>query len=455
MPVLGADMDEGTLLEWLIKPGDEVLKGDVIAVVDTAKSAIEVESFHTGIVERLVIPAGETVPVGTVLAVIRESVPVAAGAAPGPRARPAGGPAAAAPPAPPVTAVAETAARAAPPATPLVRHEAAELGVDLTLVHGTGRGGAITRHDVEQAAAGPRRRRVSPLARRLAAELGVDLDAVTGTGADGAVRAEDVRQAAPAAPPAQATGQPAAPVPEAPRPAAPGKARPAGTSRRPEKAAAMRQAIARLMARSKREIPHYYVSNTVDMGPALDWLRERNRSAEMSARMVPAALLLKAAALAAREVPELNGYWTEEHFVPAPGVHLGVAVSMRGGGLITPAIHDAADLPAAELMGRLRDLVNRARAGRVRGSELTDATITVTNLGDQGVESVTGVIYPPQVALVGFGKITERPWAVRGLLGVRPVIATTLAADHRATDGYTGARFLNVLADLLQRPEEL
>lgn len=217
----------------------------------------------------------------------------------------------------------------------------------------------------------------------------------------------------------------------------------------------MRQAIARLMARSKREIPHYYVSNTVDMGPALDWLRERNRSAEMSARMVPAALLLKAAALAAREVPELNGYWTGEHFVPAPAVHLGVAVSLRGGGLITPAIHDAAGLPAAELMGRLRDLVNRARAGRVRGSELTDATITVTNLGDQGVESVTGVIYPPQVALVGFGKITERPWAVRGLLGVRPVIATTLAADHRATDGYTGARFLNVLADLLQQPEEL
>ena len=132
-----------------------------------------------------------------------------------------------------------------------------------------------------------------------------------------------------------------------------------------------------------------------------------------------------------------------------------MAVSLRGGGLITPAIHDAADLPAAELMSRLRDLVNRARAGRVRGSELTDATITVTNLGDQGVESVTGVIYPPQVALVGLGKITERPWAVDGLLGIRPVVITTLAADHRATDGYTGARFLSLLAELLQKPKEL
>ena len=132
-----------------------------------------------------------------------------------------------------------------------------------------------------------------------------------------------------------------------------------------------------------------------------------------------------------------------------------MAISLRGGGLLTPAIHDAAGLPLAELMSRLRDLVTRARAGRLRGSELTDATITVTNLGDQGVESVFGVIYPPQVALVGFGKITERPVAVDGLIGVRPVVVTTLAADHRASDGYTGARYLTAISDLLQQPEDL
>jgi pyruvate dehydrogenase E2 component (dihydrolipoamide acetyltransferase) len=217
----------------------------------------------------------------------------------------------------------------------------------------------------------------------------------------------------------------------------------------------MRQAIARLMARSKRDIPHYYVSNTVDMGAAVAWLRERNRSLEVSQRLVPAALLLRAAALAARQVPELNGYWTEDHFVPGTAVHLGVAISLRGGGLITPAIHHADDLDPGGLMAKLRDLVSRARAGRLRSSELTDATITVTNLGDQGVESVTGVIYPPQVALVGFGKIIERPWAVGGLLGIRPVVVTTLAADHRATDGYTGGRFLTAVAELLQRPEEM
>jgi pyruvate dehydrogenase E2 component (dihydrolipoamide acetyltransferase) len=479
MPALGADMDEGTLVEWLVKPGDQIHKGDIIAVVDTAKSAIEVESFHTGSVEALITPVGETVPVGTVLATITEEagaeaggtgaaqggraaaeaeagrpgpaeagVPVAAGAEPGAgealRSKRAPGK-----PAPGRTRPGRKPGPPGPGAparsTPLVRHEAVQLGVDLASVHGTGPGGTITRADVEHAAAS-RRPRVTPLARRLAAELGIDLSAVTGTGPGRAIREADVRRAASAG------------TTSAPRPAAQPSATlatPAGRPRKAERAESMRQAIARLMARSKREIPHYYVSNTVDMASAMTWLRERNRSLDMSERLVPAALLLRATALAARQVPELNGYWTEDHFMPGPAVHLGVAISLRGGGLITPAIHDAADLAAGELMAKLRDLVSRARAGRLRSSELTDATITVTNLGDQGVESVTGVIYPPQVALVGFGKIIERPWAIGGLLGVRPVVVTTLAADHRATDGYTGGRFLTAVAQLLQRPEEL
>ena len=437
MPALGADMDEGTLVEWLVKPGDQIRKGEIIAVVDTAKSAIEVESFHAGTVGQLVVPAGQTVPVGTVLATITETGAEAAG-------QPTAKPKAAKPPAKPKPAKRAPAkpgaakpgqAAAVLPGSPLVRHEAEQLGVDLAAVHGSGRGGAITRGDVERAATA-RRLRVTPLARRLAAGLGVDLAAVTGSGPGGAIREADVRQAAGVRAPA-------------PQPAR------AGTAGRAERAGAMRQTIARLMARSKREIPHYYLSNTVDLGTAMAWLRERNRSLDMSDRLVPAALLLRATALAARQVPQLNGYWEQDHFVPGPAVHLGVAISLRGGGLITPAIHDADGLPPGELMASLRDLVTRARAGRLRGSELTDATITVTNLGDQGVESVTGVIYPPQVALVGFGKVADRPWAVGGLLGVRPVVVTTLAADHRATDGYTGARFLSSIDDLLQRPEEL
>jgi pyruvate dehydrogenase E2 component (dihydrolipoamide acetyltransferase) len=138
-----------------------------------------------------------------------------------------------------------------------------------------------------------------------------------------------------------------------------------------------------------------------------------------------------------------------------PAVHLGVAVSLRGGGLVAPAIHDADRLSLDELMVSLRDLVERARAGRLRSSEMADPTITVTSLGDQGAEEVFGVIYPPQVAMVGFGRIVERPWARDGLLGVHPTVRATLAADHRASEGHEGSRFLATLDRLLQAPEAL
>jgi pyruvate dehydrogenase E2 component (dihydrolipoamide acetyltransferase) len=490
MPALGADMDEGTLLEWLVKPGDQVRKGDVIAVVDTDKAAIEVESFASGIVERLIVGPGERVPVGTVLATIsgREGKPGGA-AVPAAEKVPPRTPrqAAAAIRAATRKASADGAAPTRPAhpeiGSPLVRHLAEELGVDLENVRGTGHGGAVTRADVSRAArpaaagaaagpgqntlpeaeaaspvAAPGRRRVTPLARRLAAELGVDLSSVVGSGAAGAVREADVREAAQRAA-ARVAGEAEEPLPPQAAPVAAAASpapRAAGASASSQaRLQAMRQVTARLMARSKREIPHYYLSATIDLTRAMAWMHDRNRDLDVTERLVPSALLLKAAAGASRQVPAMNGFWIDDHFVSGEGVHLGVAVSLRGGGLVTPAIHDAADLPLLELMDRLRDLVTRARTGRLRGSELTDATITVTNLGDQGVESVYGVIYPPQVALIGYGKVLERPVAVGGLVGVRPVVIATLAADHRATDGYTGARFLNALDGLLQRPEEL
>ena len=171
--------------------------------------------------------------------------------------------------------------------------------------------------------------------------------------------------------------------------------------------------------------------------------------------MLPAALLLRAVALALREAPELNGHWVDGALRPSTAVHLGVAIALRGGGLLAPALHDAERLPLPELMAALRDLVQRARSGGLRSSELADATITVTNLGDLGVEQVFGVIYPPQVALVGFGRVSEQPWAVEGALAVRPVVTITLAADHRASDGHRGARLLAAVERLLQAPEAL
>jgi pyruvate dehydrogenase E2 component (dihydrolipoamide acetyltransferase) len=416
MPSLGADMDEGTVLEWLVTPGQTVHKGDIVAVVDTAKAAVEVEIFTEGVIGELIVPVGTTVPVGAVLATllpVDTPAPVQVSATPKPMA-------------PPVH-------------SPLIRRLADDLHVDLATVAGTGTGGRVTRADVRRAApvpssSAPTRVQATPYARRLCAELGIDIAALSP--ADGAtVRASDVRAATPATAPAAA---------QTPAP-------PARADRQP----LMREAIAKLMSRSKREIPHYYLQTTVDLTRALAWMRERNQDLPLAARIVPAALMLKATALAARTHPQLNGFWVDDEFRPGPGIHLGVAVSLRGGGLVTPALHDADRLTVDEVMAGLRDLVARARQGRLRGAELTDPTLTVTNLGEQGVESVYGVIYPPQVALVGIGRVVDRPWAVDGLLGVRPLTTVTLSADHRATDGFTGGRFLATLDERLQQPEEL
>lgn len=456
MPSLGADMDEGTLLEWLVHPGDIVRKGDVLAVVDTSKSAVEVESFHAGVVGELLVEPGTTVPVGTVLATITEAgtaqapavgVGAAAPTAEAPAAvetvapkraraprRPRRKPA----PAPPA-APAPHAAPAEPVRSPLVRRDAAQLGVDLGHVHGTGPGGAITRDDVRRE--GHQRPRVTPYARRLAAELGVDLTGVRP--ADGqVVRAEDVRACA---------GGPAAQVTPAPAP------QPAPASAPAPAAApmdAMRAAIAATMTRSKREVPHYYLANTVDLSRALAWMRERNRDLPVAERLVPAALVLHAVARAVAATPALNGFFVDGAFRPGGGVHVGVAISLRGGGLMAPAILDADELSVEETMQRLKDLVVRTRAGRLRSREVSEPTITVTNLGDQGVEAVFGVIHAPQVALVGVGKVLERPWAADGMVGARPVTTMTLSADHRVADGFTGARFLALIDDHLQHPEE-
>ncbi|MFP5354313.1 MAG: dihydrolipoamide acetyltransferase family protein, partial [Gemmatimonadota bacterium] len=248
--------------------------------------------------------------------------------------------------------------------------------------------------------------RASPLARRIAEAAGIDVATIAGTGPDGAITKDDVERALATTPPTAATAS-----------------RPSVATPAPSAADAMRQAIAAAMARSKREIPHYYLGTDIDMSAALGWLREENARRPITERLLPAALLLKSVARALTAFPALNGFWTDGAFRAGNGIHLGIAISLRGGGLIAPAIHDADRLSLADLMPALGDLVRRARGGGLRGSEMTDATITVSNLGDEGVQLLFGVIYPPQVALVGFGRVVERPWAERGLLGVRPVVA--------------------------------
>ncbi len=464
MPSLGADMEEGTLLEWLVKPGDSVHRGDIMAVVDTAKAAVEVETFSDGVVENLTVQPGEKVAVGTVLATLSK---------PGEPAHPSEPAVSRAEPLPeqpvPLQPLPERPLPLQPPrrperpvtvpaavvASPLVRHLATERHIDLAAVHGTGRGGRITRADIDRlTAAAPvtgaaTRVPVSPLARRLAADAGLDVSTVRGDGSDGAIRAGDVRRVLASG----ARGHPAERPAE--RPAEPPAERPAQPVGEADHHASMRQAIGRLMSRSNAEIPHYYLATTVDLTSAMDWLHARNRTLPVTGRLVPAVLLLKATAVAAAQVDGVNGEWRDGCFHRSEKVNLGLVTSLRGGGLMVPVLDDAALTPVTYLMAGMRQAVERARTGRLRASELTGATITVTSLGDQGVEAVYGMIFPPQVAVVGIGAVIERPWAVQGLLGVRPLVTITLAADHRASDGAVGARLLNRISGLLQKPGEL
>jgi len=333
LPSLGADMTEGKLLAWHVQPGDSVKRGQVVAVVDTSKAAIDVEIWQDGVVQELLVPVGDKVPVGTVLATLR---------APG----------------------------EAPTVAPAMPKE-------------------------------------------------------------------------PATPPATQGDQASTVAVQTVVPAA------------PDRQKDMRQAIAAAMSRSKREIPHYYLAETIPMSRALDWLQQRNEGLPITGRILPAALLLKAVALALKRTPELNGFYLDGQFQPSAVVHAGVAIALRGGGLVAPAIHDAQGKSLEQLMRDLADLVRRARAGSLRSSEISAATITITNLGDQAIESVFGVIYPPQVALVGLGGIAVRPWVINGVVCAQSVLCATLAADHRVSDGHRGALFLAELRDLLQQPQAL
>lgn len=408
MPSLGADMQSGKVLEWMVKPGQQVHRGDIIAVVGTEKGDIEVEIFQDGIIELLCVEAGQEVAVGSRLATLRvegavEAAPPAEAAVPAPVPIPAAA-------AMPVTAPAAGNGHRIR-VSPLARKLAEELGVDLARIHGTGEHGAISRGDVEKAVA-------------------------------------EQRAASTAAPPSIL---PAEPIPGVISP-------PAAPT--PDKASVdfqtgMRRAIALAMARANRDIPHYYLQTRIDMQPALAWLEAENLKRAVKDRVLPVVVLIKAVAKSLARVPQLNGYWVDDHLQVSEAIHIGFAIALRQGGLVTPAIHHADLKTMDEMMEALRDLITRTRAGRLRSSELTDATITLTSLGDLGVETVYGVIYPPQVALVGMGKITEQVWVEHGMIGVRPILTATLAGDHRATDGRTGGQFLDALDGYLQTPDKL
>jgi len=401
MPSLGSDMEKGTLVEWLKKPGDRVAQGDIIAVIETDKGAIEIESFQAGVFECSLVEIGATVPVGTPIAIIDDGGPAPA-AAPAPVApAPVEKPKPAAPPPKPTP----SPAPAAPPPKPVAPAPAPSL-------------------------------KVSPAARKLAAERGVDLTTLKGSGPEGSIVYIDVEAALSAKP------QPA--------PAAVPAKKTAGID-----PAAMRHVIAAATTRAKREIPHYYLTHDVDITAMLAKLKRLNAKRTPDRRVLAAAVFVKALADALRQHPGFNGFYTDGAFRAAERVNVGLAIALRGGGLVAPALHDTDKLSLDEVMDGLRDLVERVRAGRFRSSELSDPTITLTSLGDRGVDTVVPVIYPPQVAIAGAGTPRLRPWVVGGKVRARTVVTLSLAGDHRAGDGHQGAVFLATWAELLQDAKRL
>jgi pyruvate dehydrogenase E2 component (dihydrolipoamide acetyltransferase) len=397
MPSLGADMEDGVLVEHLIEQGDPVARGDVIAAVETQKGVIEIEAFEDGILDKWLVPLGTTVPVGTPIAIIRGSgdpseepempQPTDPATAPGPGEAPQ-----------PVDPQSEPTVPEDPQPAPNVDpHSPDELNTK-------------------------KRQRITPAARRHAAQIGIDL-AQLSEGESEIISLKDL--AVTPTPPASAS------------------------------LSAMRQAISAAMTRSKREIPHYYLSDTIDLTTAEDFITTRNADLPPDARLVLGVLYVRAVALAAQSFPEFNGVFENGQFIPSPSVHVGMAIKLRSGGLVAPALHDAQTEDIDALMAKLRDLVTRVRQGRFRARELSDPTITLTSLGDRGVAQITGVIYPPQVAIVGIGTPRLRPAIIDGQIVARKIATITLAADHRVSDGHRGAQFLRAIIAHLQNPEAL
>lgn len=392
MPSLGADMETGKLAEWLVAPGDTVSRGDVVAVVETQKGAIEIEVFESGTVHELTAALGDELPVGAPLAVIlkegeelpkeRETnVPKVVEQTPASKESPV----------------------VAAPVSPQTPRPAQMSG----------------------------RLAASPAARVRAAELGLALSSLVGTGPDGAILLADVERA-------RASVEPAKPK-----------------SAKKQQMEEMRKAIAAAMSRSKQTIPHFYITQTMDAQPATEYLAKINADRIPAERVLIGAVFVRAAVLAAQKFQTLNGHYTNDGFQPSIDVNPGVAIALRGGGLVAPAMNDAAKLNLDQTMTAMRDLVSRARSGRLRGSEMTQGTITISSLGDGGAESMGGVIFPPQVALVGIGSPQTRPWIVAGAVVPRQTVTITLSADHRVADGRVGAGFLDEMNARLQEPEAL
>ncbi|MSQ13606.1 MAG: 2-oxo acid dehydrogenase subunit E2 [Dehalococcoidia bacterium] len=408
MPQMGYDMKEGKVLKWLVNEGQQVNRGDPLAEIETDKATIEMEAFAGGLLRKIVVPEGETVPVGTLLGYIgaaNEALPDASTR-----------------PTKPSTAA---SARSAPSPAPAGRQAT----------------------DAPPPASDPQpsgELRASPIARRIAQERGVDISQLQGSGPRGRVTERDV-QAYLERPPARdgALARPPAPAPTAaPRPAD-------GLT----ELSRMRQAIARLTTRSKREVPHYYVTVEIDMGEAMELRRKLNQRLDpQGVRISVNDLLVKGCALALVKHPEFNTSYVQDKVLQHADINVGIAIAVQSGGLVVPAVLDCGNKSLVDIARATKDLIERTQAQRLREHEYTGATFGISNLGALDVDSFAAIIHPPQCAVLAVGAVRKQPIVKNDQVVVGQTMKATLSADHRLTDGLQAAQFLVELKSLLEQP---
>lgn len=414
MPKLGFDMAEGTLVRWVKREGEPVEKGELLAEIETDKATVEVESTFSGTVRRLLVEEGAIVPVGDPIAVIGAAdeeidwdqllggVAEEEAAAGAPAAEPAVAPA---------PAVAAPSAAVAPP-TPAD-------------------GGRL-----------PGGVRASPLARRMAAEAGVDLLAMTGSGSGGRIVKRDIEAyLAQAARPAEAPAPPVAPlVLSEPR-----EDRYIPLSR-------LRAAIGRRMVEARQQVPHFYVTHTYDMGQVMALRKQINTALEAEGvRLSVNDFVVKAAALALREFPNLNASLVGDQILQHGHINIGNAVAVENG-LLTVVCHDADFKSLRQIAAEVREKATRAREGRVQPQDIEGSTFTVSNLGMFDVEEFVAIINPPEAAILAVGSVQQVPVVKDSEIAVGMRMKVTISVDHRVSDGAEAARFLQALARYLEQP---
>jgi pyruvate dehydrogenase E2 component (dihydrolipoamide acetyltransferase) len=448
LPKFGFTLEESTIVEWFVKEGDFIEKGDPLCEVTTDKVNMEVEAPKSGIVGGIQYEAGAVVPVTDIICYLLEEGEKAP-TGPAPAAKPAAQEVAAAPVEP-----AKPAAPAGPvSATPVAQKVAADLGIDLSNVSGSGAGGKITRHDVEQAAQGGNGHgaavpdgtvRATPAARSAAAERGIDLSRVLGTGPRGRVQEADVLAAA---------AQKTAPAPVA----APAYIPPSGETQIIAYEG-MRQTIGTRLQASWQQAPHITFTLDVDMTRAIEFREYANsRQGPDDAKISMTAVIVKAVAWALKEHPMLNANFFEDrgeiHLLP--DINVGVAVALPTG-LIVPVVHNADRKGLKQVGAEVSDAVERARTNKLRAGDLTGGTFTVSNLGMFGIDQFTAIINPPEVGILAVGRTASR--FVPDEAGnpvAKPLMSMTLIVDHRVVDGAVGAQFITTLRDALEEPSTI